>query len=180
MSDLDTALSNISSLSLYFKYHILADIITATLIPWKGSFSNITCRDVSILYYLVKKCKINCAIWFHEYMLGREEDAQTSSILPYGRLITQIFQLYSIDLSSYPTVEISATYDSKTFTSMVYVSVDEEWCRKDSAKEKLDLPKVSKPISNPMFQVLSKLEELKVKTIKDGVVLLQESTSKLF
>lgn len=62
---------------------------------------------------------------------------------------------------------------------MGYILVEDEWCRKDSTQEKYDLLKVSKTMSNPMFQVLKELEELKdcMKTIEEGVVLLQELTS---
>ncbi|KAF3649998.1 hypothetical protein FXO37_18694 [Capsicum annuum] len=63
---------------------------------------------------------------------------------------------------------------------MGYVLVDNEWYKKD-CREKFELPKVSKSISNPMITVLKKLEELKdhFKAIAKGVILLQESISKL-
>ncbi|KAM3339073.1 putative protein isoform X1 [Capsicum galapagoense] len=57
--------------------------------------------------------QINWAAWFREYMLESTADAHTFSSLSYGLLITRILQYYSIDLSAYPPVEISATYDSK-------------------------------------------------------------------
>lgn len=114
-------------------------------------------------------------------MLESAASSYTPASLPYKLLMTWIFQNYSIDLSAYPTVEISTTYDSKTFASMGYILVDDEWCRKYSAKTKPNLSKVFKPISNPILPMLKKLEELKelIRTIKERVVLLQESTFKL-
>ncbi|KAF3642843.1 hypothetical protein FXO37_22327 [Capsicum annuum] len=52
VSDPDATSSII--LVLCFKDRILAHIIVTTLILRKGSLSNITCRDMFIIYYLVK------------------------------------------------------------------------------------------------------------------------------
>lgn len=114
-------------------------------------------------------------------MLECATDAHASTSLHCGLLITKILLYYSIYLSVYLVVEVSATYDSKTFASMGYILLDNEWCKKDSAKEKSNLPKVSKSISNPMFHMLMELEEIKdqFKTIDEGLILLQESTTRL-
>lgn len=58
-------------------------------------------------------------------------------------------------------VEVSAIYDSKTFASMGYILFDNEWCQKESIKNRLDTLKVSKSMSNPMLFVAKKIEELK-------------------
>lgn len=99
----------------------------------------------------------------------------------HGLLITRILLYYSIDLSTYPIVEVSATYHSKTFTTTGYVLVDNKWCKKDSTKAKLDPPKEIKSMSNPVLLMLKKLKELKdrLKVIEDGMMLLQKSTTKL-
>lgn len=99
----------------------MAHTISTTLIPWKGFLSNITCRDVFVLYCLVKKHKINWAIWIYEYMLESSKDVHASASLLYGQLISQIFLFYSIDLFAYPPMEVTTTYDSKTFADMGYV-----------------------------------------------------------
>lgn len=142
---------NFSPPSLYFKYCIIANIIATTLIPRKVSLSNITYWDMFILYCMVKKYKINWAYWFREYMFKSVADAHTSASLPYGLLITRILLYYSIDLSIYPIVEVSTTYDSKIYANIWYILVDHKWCKKDSAKEKSDLLKVIKSVSNPML-----------------------------
>lgn len=80
-----------------------------------------------MLYCMVNKYKIYWFVWFYEYIFKSVADAHTSTSLPYGLLITIILFHYFIDLSEYPTVEVSATYDSKTFSSMGYVLLYTEW-----------------------------------------------------
>lgn len=88
-SDPDTtSTSNFGPLFLCFKYRILAHIISTTLIPRKGSLSDITYRDVFVLCCLVKMCKINWATWFSEYMIESAADTHASANLPYGLFIT--------------------------------------------------------------------------------------------
>lgn len=114
-------------------------------------------------------------------MIESETDVYASASLLYGLLITLILLYYSIDLSSYPSMEVFATYNSKTFSSMGYNLVDNEWSKKDSAQAKSKLLKVSKSISNPMIVVIKELEDLKdhFTDIKKVVMLFQESTSKV-
>ncbi|KAG5595056.1 hypothetical protein H5410_036288 [Solanum commersonii] len=76
--------TNFGPLSLGFENRILAHIVATTLIPWKGSLSNISNRDVYVVYCLLKKLRINWALWFHEYMADSLEDTNSSSSLPYG------------------------------------------------------------------------------------------------
>lgn len=54
-------LSNLVPLSLCFKHQSLAHIIATTLIPQRGSVSNVTTCDVFIIYYMIKRYKINWA-----------------------------------------------------------------------------------------------------------------------
>ncbi|KAF3669077.1 hypothetical protein FXO37_09218 [Capsicum annuum] len=89
----------------------------------------------------VKKIKINWATWIHEYMLGSASNVNASASLPYDMLITRILQYYSINLSAYPPIEVVSSYDSKMFASMGYVLVENEWCKKDSARARSELPK---------------------------------------
>ncbi|KAF3639876.1 hypothetical protein FXO37_23782 [Capsicum annuum] len=181
MSDPDILFSKFGPLSLCFKYHIMAHIIPTTLIPRKRSLRNITYHDVFVLSYMVKKHKINGATCIRTYMLESAANVHASASLPYGLLITHILFYYSIDLSTYPSVEVSSTYYSNTFANTIYVLVDNESCKKDSARAKFELPKISKSISNPMITILKELEDLKdhFKAIKEGVMLFQESTSNM-
>ncbi|KAH0706301.1 hypothetical protein KY285_010804 [Solanum tuberosum] len=55
MAEPGANLSDFGPLSLYFEHCILAHIIATTLLPRKGSLSNISNRDVLVLYYLLKK-----------------------------------------------------------------------------------------------------------------------------
>ncbi|KAF3632999.1 hypothetical protein FXO38_25818 [Capsicum annuum] len=59
VSDPYTNYSNFGPLSLDFCNKILARIMTNTLMPQKGFLNNVTCRDVFVLYCLIKKYKIN-------------------------------------------------------------------------------------------------------------------------
>lgn len=77
-------------LSLYFKHRILAHIIATTLVLRKGSLNNISSRDVFILYYLLKKYRINWAKCIMEYMMENVKDSNPSASLPKGLLISQI------------------------------------------------------------------------------------------
>lgn len=161
MFNLDTMSAGFGPLSLCFKHRIMAHIIATTLISRKGSLSNIACRDVFVLYCMVKRHKINWIAWIREYMLESAVDVFPSISLLYELLITQILLCYSIDLSTYLLVEVFATYDSKTFANMGYVLVKNEWCKKNSSRAKSNLPKVIMSISNPMLPVLKELEYLK-------------------
>lgn len=78
-------------------------------------------------------------------------------------------------------MEVSATYDSKTIASNGYVLVDNEWCLKEFDKARSDISKASKNMSNPMIHVVMEIEELKdrLKAIKEGFLLLQESTTRM-
>ncbi|KAH0650272.1 hypothetical protein KY284_030184 [Solanum tuberosum] len=55
-------ITNFGPLSLGFENRILAHIVATTLIPWKGSLSNISNRDVYVAYCLLKKLRINWAL----------------------------------------------------------------------------------------------------------------------
>lgn len=98
ISDPKFCLSNIGPLSLYSKNKFWL----ITLIPRKGSICNVTFLGAIVLYYLIKKYKINWASWFCEYMLESIADVHASASLPYGLLITRILLYYSIDLSLLP------------------------------------------------------------------------------
>ncbi|KAG5608959.1 hypothetical protein H5410_020240 [Solanum commersonii] len=117
----NTDLSNFGPLSLCFENRIIAHIVATTLVPRKGSFSNISTRDVFILYCLVKKYRISWAAWIREYMLESVEDSNPSASLPYGLLVSRIIVNSLVDLSNYKPVEVNATYDTNTFSSMGYV-----------------------------------------------------------
>lgn len=92
-------LSNFGPLSLGFENRILAHIVATTLVLRKGTLSNISNRDVVVLYCLLKKLRINWAMWFREYMIESAEDNNSSASLPYGLLICRIIVDSLVDLS---------------------------------------------------------------------------------
>jgi len=73
-------LSDFGPLSLCFEHRILAHITATTLLPRKGSLSNISNMDVFVLYCLLKKYRINWAAWFNEYMWKSSEESNPSAI----------------------------------------------------------------------------------------------------
>lgn len=85
-------------LSISFYYRILAHIIATTLIPLKGSLSNVTCRNVFVLYCMIRKYKINWSVCIREHMVESAADSHSSAGLPYGFFITQILIYYGIDI----------------------------------------------------------------------------------
>lgn len=88
-------------LSLFFEHWILAHIIATTMVPRKGSLSNISNRDVFTLYCLLKKYHISWADWIKEYILESTEDSNPIVSLSYGRLISQILSESQVDLSGF-------------------------------------------------------------------------------
>ena len=67
--DPDTQIFDFGPLYRYIENHILAHMLATTLIPKKVSLSNISTRDVFVLYFLLKKYRIiNWAEWFKAYM----------------------------------------------------------------------------------------------------------------
>ncbi|KAF3620884.1 hypothetical protein FXO38_32120 [Capsicum annuum] len=91
-------------------------------------------------------------------MLESARKVHASSSLPYELLITRILLFYSIDHSAYPPVEVARTYNSRAFSSMGYVLVDDEWCKKESTCAKAEPPKVSKSASNPFTSLIKDLK----------------------
>uniref|UniRef100_M1DC74 Ulp1 protease family, C-terminal catalytic domain containing protein n=1 Tax=Solanum tuberosum TaxID=4113 RepID=M1DC74_SOLTU len=117
----DSNISHFGALSLCFENRLLAHIVATTLIPRKGSLSNISTREVFVLYCLLRKYRINWAEWFKEYMWKSGEDTNASASLPYGLLISRILVDRLVDLSMFTPIVINATYDSRTFSTMGYV-----------------------------------------------------------
>ncbi|KAG5577878.1 hypothetical protein H5410_058012 [Solanum commersonii] len=128
--------SNFGPLSLGFKNCILAHVVATTLVPRKGSLSNISNRDIFVLYCLLKKIHINWALWFREYMIENVEDNNSSTSLPYGLLIFRIIIEPLVDLCKYRPTLIDATYDTRTFSSMRYVFANDKWYKKESVQSR--------------------------------------------
>ncbi|KAF3614540.1 hypothetical protein FXO38_35607 [Capsicum annuum] len=114
-------------------------------------------------------------------MLESTREANASASLPNGLLITQIFLFCYIDLFAYHNIEVVAPYDSRTFSSMGDVLVENEWCRKESARTKAEPLKLSKYVSNPSASLMKELDKFKkrFKTIEKGIMYFQKSTAKL-
>ncbi|KAH0693504.1 hypothetical protein KY285_020601 [Solanum tuberosum] len=175
-------LSNFGPLSLCFEHHILAHIIATTFFPRKGSLNNISNRDVFVLYYLLKKYRINWVAWFKEYMWESSEESNPSATLPYGLLISQILVDKMVDLSMFTSIVINATYDSHTFSSMGYVEVGDRWVKKDSVQERVDTAKPTKISVESAALLLKESDELKTRIldVERGLETLHDAVEKVF
>ncbi|KAL3365243.1 hypothetical protein AABB24_010416 [Solanum stoloniferum] len=116
----DADFTNFGPLSLCFENRILAHIISTTLVPRKGSLINISNRCV----FSLKNLCINWALLFREYMFESSEDNNSSANLSYGLLISRIIIDSLVDLSQFKHVFIDVTYDTRTFSTMGYVLID--------------------------------------------------------
>ncbi|KAG5580481.1 hypothetical protein H5410_051108 [Solanum commersonii] len=142
-------LSEFGPLSLCFEHRILAHIIATTLLPRKGSLSNISNRDMFVLYCLLKKYQINWANWFKEYMWESAEESNPSASLPYG-------------------------FSSLEYC-MGYVEVGNIWVKKDSVQKQVDAAKPTKISAESAALLLQDSDELKTRIMK--VFRLQKDTS---
>lgn len=168
-------LSDFGPSTLCFENHILAHIIATTLLPRKGSLSNITDRDVFVLYCLLKKYKINWGEWFRTYMIESAVESDTHAILPYGLIISRILIGLYIDLFYYKPLEVSVTYDIRTFASMGYILIDGKWSKKGPVKLKVKQPWASKKTTNSesLLKEVAEINEMQHKQEKMDKVLHQ-------
>lgn len=60
-----------------------------------------------------------------------------------------------VDLSAFRAIKVFATYDSRTFESMGYILVDNNWHKKNSVKVKAEVPKSTR-IFKDLAAVLTK------------------------
>ncbi|KAG5615485.1 hypothetical protein H5410_015309 [Solanum commersonii] len=80
--------------------------------------------------------EVSLEVWFKEYIMEKYEDSNAYASIPYGLLISRILVDHRVDLSMFNPVEINATFDSLTFSSMGYVHLGNKWVKKDSVKAK--------------------------------------------
>ncbi|KAH0723716.1 hypothetical protein KY289_006760 [Solanum tuberosum] len=156
-------LSNFGPLSFGFENHILAYIVATTLVPRKGSLSNISNIDVLVLYCLLKKHNINWSLWFRNYMIESVEDSNPLASFPYGLLISRIIVDSLVDLSKYMYVLIDATYETRTFSTTRYVLVNDKWYKKESVHSRADTPKATRISADSVALLLKEAEHIKVR-----------------
>ncbi|KAH0773405.1 hypothetical protein KY290_010542 [Solanum tuberosum] len=138
--------------------------------------------DVFVLYYLLKKYQINWASWFKEFMFESVGESNPSANFPYGLLISRILVDRLIDLSIFKPIEISATYDSRTFSSMGYVEVGNKWVKKDSVQKFTDVAKPTKISAESTTLLLQDFDEVKTRimVVERGLETLHDVVEKVF
>ncbi|KAH0669715.1 hypothetical protein KY285_023874 [Solanum tuberosum] len=180
VAELGANLTDFGPLSLFFEHRILAHIIATTLLPRKRCLSSISNRDVFVLYCLLKKYRINWVLWIKEYTWESSEESNPSNGLPYGLLISRILVDRLVDLSMFKPIEISATYDSRTFSSMGYVEVGNRWVKKDSIRERVNTTKPTKISAESAALLLQDSDELKthILAVEHGLETLHDAVEK--
>ncbi|KAG5606433.1 hypothetical protein H5410_027925 [Solanum commersonii] len=123
----------------------------------------------------------NDSVWFKEYIWEIVEESKASASLPYGLLISRIQVDRLVDLSMFKPIEISATYDSHTFSSMRYVQVGNKWVKKDSVQAKVDTSKPTKISAESASLLLQDFDELKTRilVVESGLETLQDAVEKV-
>jgi len=182
VGELGANLTDFGPLSLFFEHRILAHIIATTLLPRKRCLSSISNRDVFVLYCLLKKYRINWVLWIKEYTWESSEESNPSNSLPYGLLISRILVDRLVDLSMFKPIEISATYDSRTFSSIGYVEVGNRWVKKDSIRERVDTTKPTKIFAESTALLLQDSDELKthILVVERGLETLHDAVENVF
>ncbi|KAG5595959.1 hypothetical protein H5410_037191 [Solanum commersonii] len=160
----DSNIPHFGALSLCFENCILAHIVATTLIPRKGSLSNISTRDVFVLYYLLRKYRINWVEWFKKYMWESAEDTNASASLSYGLLISRILVDRLVDLSMFSPI------------------VGDKWVKKDLVKARAETHKPSKFFANPAAILLQDNDEVKTRllVVERGLETLHDAVEKVF
>uniref|UniRef100_M1DGR1 Uncharacterized protein n=1 Tax=Solanum tuberosum TaxID=4113 RepID=M1DGR1_SOLTU len=100
-------------------------------------------------------------------MFESSEDSSSSANLSYGLLISRIIIDSFVDLSQFKHVVIDVTYDTRTFSIMGYVLIDNKWHKKESAKARAKALKAS-CISDDSTAILLK-EAKNIKVHLDGL-----------
>lgn len=113
-------------------------------------------------------------------MLEILEDTNATASLSYGLLIFSIIVDALVDISMYTTIEESATYDSRTFSSMGYTLIDKTW-HKESLKLRLDAIKETHVSTDSSSLLLKEAEELKTHMVvlKSNMQVMQETIEKV-
>lgn len=181
VAESESDLSDFGPSTICFENRILAHIIASTLLPRKGSLSNITNRDVFVLYCLLKKYKINWVEWIRTYMIESAAESGTHASLPYGLIISRILIGLDIDLFDYKSLEVSATYNIRTFATMGYVLIDGKWSKKGSVKVKVKQPRASKITADSAADLLKEESEIKerLSALEVGMQHMKEKLDKV-
>ncbi|KAH0712306.1 hypothetical protein KY289_008265 [Solanum tuberosum] len=85
-------------------------------------------------------------------------------------------------ISRFTPAVINATYDSRTFSSMGYVQVENKWVKKDSIKERAETSKPTKISADSAALLLQDNDELKTRLlgVERGLETLHDAVEKVF
>ncbi|KAG5580371.1 hypothetical protein H5410_050998 [Solanum commersonii] len=107
--------SQLGPKNLPFETRVIAHIVATTLLPRASSHSMLTQRDTLFAYCLVFDVKVHLSFFIISSMTDVISDP---SSLPFGMLITHIFESHFMCLGDFAPVLIKQRYNSHAFLSM--------------------------------------------------------------
>ncbi|KAG5595692.1 hypothetical protein H5410_036924 [Solanum commersonii] len=128
-----------------FDTRVISHSVATTLLPRAGSHSTLNQRDTLFAYCWVSGIKVHVS----SFILSAMTDVICDpSILPFGMLITRIFESHFMCLGDFSLVLIKQRYNSHSFLSMGFTRSDSSWVLKIDEDDLAAAPVKSKPSSS--------------------------------
>ncbi|KAH0646563.1 hypothetical protein KY284_034447 [Solanum tuberosum] len=137
--------SHLRPKDLPFETRVIAHIVATTLLPRVGSHSTLSQRDTMFAYCLVSGVKVHLLSFI---LFAMTDVISDPSSLPFGMIITRIFESHFMCLGDFSPVLIKQRYNSRDFLSMGFTRSDSSWVLKTDADDLDDAPMKSKPSSS--------------------------------
>ncbi|KAH0635904.1 hypothetical protein KY289_035819 [Solanum tuberosum] len=152
--------SHLGPKDLPFESRVIAHIVATTLLPRAGSHSTLTQRDTLFVYCLVSGVKVHLSSFIIAAMTDVIVDLTS---LPFGMLITRIFEYQYLCLGDFSPVFIKQCYNSRAFQSMGFIHSGSSWLLKtdfDESRAKHETLKPSASTSVSTAKLSAALENL--------------------
>lgn len=109
------------------------------------------------------------------------EDSNATTIMPYGLLISRILVDSVVDLYIFKPFEVSATYDTFTFSRMGYVLVGEKWHKKEFVKAQTESVKVTRISTDSVTQLFKDAKDIKAQlfVVENVIKVIQKDVEKI-
>ncbi|KAH0642387.1 hypothetical protein KY290_033981 [Solanum tuberosum] len=137
--------SHLGPKDLPFESHVIAYIIATTLLPRAGSHSTLSQHDTLFAYYLISGVKVHISS-FTIFAMTHVISDPTS--LPFGMLLTRIFESHFMCLGDFSLVLIKQRYSSRAFLSMGFTHSVSSWTHKNDSEDLGAKNMKSKPSSS--------------------------------
>ncbi|KAK4730063.1 hypothetical protein R3W88_023051 [Solanum pinnatisectum] len=137
--------SHLGPKDLPFESRVIAHIIATTLLPRAGSHSTLSQHNTLFAYYLVFNVKVHISSFIIFAMTVVIYDPTS---LPFGMLLTRIFESHFMCLGDFSLVLIKQRYNSHTFLSMGFTHSVSSWTLKNDSEDLSAKNVKSKPSSS--------------------------------